>query len=102
MKLHICLKPSVDDGIDNIPQYPDQENPLGVRILFWEKYQDIPDQICWEGAVLPHVLHHHQRFLPAVQVGGSCVPIWVGLPYPPLEVFITDVCVTSGLVTLYH
>ena len=52
--------------------------------------------------MLPHVMHHRQRFLPSVLVGGSCVPIWVGLPYPPLEVFITDVCVTSGLVTLYH
>ena len=43
MELHIRLKPSVDDGLDNIPQYPDQENPPGVRILFWDKYQDIPD-----------------------------------------------------------
>ena len=50
--------------------------------------------------MIPHVMHHHHKVLPVGWFGGSHVPIRLGLPQTPLEVFGTEVCVSSGLVTL--
>ena len=56
MELHIRLNLSVDDSLGGLPQGLNKSNPPVFRVYFWEKYQDSPAQICWEGSVILHVL----------------------------------------------
>ena len=90
MELHSHLNPSADDGLGNLPQDLEQDNPLGVRVYFWDKYQDNPAKLCWEGSVIPHILHQCHQFLPAGQIGAAT----------PRGVRYGGVCVSSGFVPL--
>ena len=99
MELHSHLHPSVDDGLDKLPQDLYQAEPLGVCVYFCyqEKYHTA--KICWECAVSPQVLNQSHQFIPAGRVRWISVPIRICLPQPPLEVFSTDMGVSSRLVT---
>ena len=57
MELQSCFNPSIDDGLDELPQDIDNSDTPGVRIYFLVKYHYSPYQISWEGDLLSHVIH---------------------------------------------